>query len=71
MIHYFYLLDSDVTKEDLLNHFEECIEFIASALEQQKNILVHCYFGVSRSATIVIAYVMKKYKLNYDQAYER
>jgi Predicted protein-tyrosine phosphatase len=29
------------------------------------------YFGVSRSATIVIAYIMKKYELSFEDALER
>lgn len=34
-------------------------------------VLVHCYFGVSRSATVVIAYIMKKYGLSYSEAFEK
>lgn len=34
------------------------------------NVLVHCHAGVSRSAAIVIAYVMKKYGLNFESAFE-
>lgn len=33
------------------------------------NTLVHCHFGVSRSATLVIAYLMEKYRLSYEQAH--
>jgi hypothetical protein len=29
------------------------------------------YFGVSRSATVVVAYIMKKYELSFEDALER
>ncbi len=29
------------------------------------NILIHCYAGVSRSVTIVCAYIMWKFKWNF------
>lgn len=32
---------SDVAKEDLLSHFEECIAFIENTLANDKQILVH------------------------------
>lgn len=32
------------------------------------NILIHCYMGASRSASIVIYYLIKKQKLNFDDA---
>ncbi|KAK7792218.1 hypothetical protein R5R35_007476 [Gryllus longicercus] len=61
---------TDTPREDLVSHFEEASEFIKNAQEEGQ-ILIHCYFGVSRSATIVIAYMMKKYQISLDEAYER
>lgn len=37
----FSFLVSDVAKEDLLSHFDECIDFIENALINNKQILVH------------------------------
>ncbi|XP_037038369.1 dual specificity protein phosphatase MPK-4 [Bradysia coprophila] len=66
-----YIQVSDVAKEDLLSHFDDCIEFIENSLLNNKRVLVHCYFGVSRSAAVVIAYIMRKYKISFSPAFER
>lgn len=49
-------------------HFEECIKFIEENLALGRNVLVHCHAGVSRSATIVIAYLMAKYNMFANEA---
>ncbi|XP_023020792.2 dual specificity protein phosphatase MPK-4 isoform X1 [Leptinotarsa decemlineata] len=61
---------SDQPKEDLLSHLEEADLFIREGISKGA-VLVHCYFGVSRSASLVIAYIMKKYQLSYQKAFEK
>ena len=56
----------DDERENIFKYFYTCINFI----ESSKICYVHCQAGISRSASIVIAYVMYKFKLNYDDAYE-
>ncbi|XP_075227720.1 dual specificity protein phosphatase MPK-4 [Lycorma delicatula] len=69
-IHNMFIQVTDIPCEDLLSHFEEAYKFIANGQENGV-VLVHCYFGISRSATIVIAYFMKKYQISFDEAFER
>ncbi|CAD6234200.1 GSCOCG00007645001-RA-CDS [Cotesia congregata] len=61
---------TDMPRENILTFFEDTYQFIDNALQNDKKVLVHCYFGVSRSATLVIAYIMKKHKLTYEDAYK-
>ncbi|CAG9768546.1 unnamed protein product [Ceutorhynchus assimilis] len=62
---------ADFPKEDLISHFDDTNAFIQEALHNNKAILVHCYFGISRSATVVLAYMMKKNQLSYTEAYNK
>jgi len=49
----------DHSDENISSHFHEALAFIHEAVVAQEAVLVHCRFGVSRSATIVIAYLMQ------------
>ena len=55
----------DISREDLFKHFRFSIEFI----EESKKIYIHCFAGMSRSATIVIAYLMWKNHLKFNDAF--
>lgn len=48
----------DTETYNISQHFESTYEFINNALIQNGRVLVHCREGISRSATIVIAYLM-------------
>nr|XP_050052186.1 dual specificity protein phosphatase 12-like [Dermacentor andersoni] len=62
-----YLYAEDRAEEDLLSRFHEACEFIEKG-QQNGACLVHCRFGVSRSATLVAAHLMRKYALDYAEA---
>ncbi|KAM9988703.1 hypothetical protein ACTFIY_004760 [Dictyostelium cf. discoideum] len=51
----------DDVNYNIIEKFDKCFEFIDSNIENN-GILVHCNAGVSRSATILISYLMKKLK---------
>ena len=43
--------------------------FIAEALHAGHNVLVHCVMGISRSTSLVLAYMMTFHNLSYVQSY--
>ena len=59
---------TDEPDSDMSEFFDRGIEFIERNLTKNNKILVHCFAGVSRSATIVAAYLIKKYKIDTEQA---
>lgn len=62
---------NDTSDQNLRQHFDEAFQFIDDAVRNNSKVLVHCQAGVSRSPTIVIAYLMYKQKLRMDPTYNR
>jgi protein phosphatase slingshot len=60
----------DVEETDLMKEFDRANKFIQEAKEQGSCCLVHCKMGVSRSASIVLAYLMKENNWTFEQAYQ-
>jgi len=59
----------DVPNEDLLSRIPECISFMDTInTTSYSGILVHCDEGVSRSASVVIAFIMYLFKVPVHDA---
>ena len=59
----------DSADETIAPYFDECFRIIESARDSGGKILVHCIAGVSRSATVCIAYFMKHRDMTLKEAY--
>lgn len=66
--HNIRVYDEEAT--DLLAYWNDTYKFISRAKKAGAKCLVHCKMGVSRSASTVIAYAMKEYGWNMEQAFE-
>lgn len=62
---------NDCENQNLKNHFNEAFEFIDQAKLKNQKVLVHCQAGISRSPTIVIAYLMSRFNLKMNDAYNQ
>uniref|UniRef100_A0A1A8PM98 Dual specificity protein phosphatase n=1 Tax=Nothobranchius pienaari TaxID=704102 RepID=A0A1A8PM98_9TELE len=60
----------DNHKADISSWFNEAIEFIDSVKSKGGRVFVHCQAGISRSATICLAYLMRTNRVKLDEAFE-
>jgi len=61
---------SDKINVQITDFFSQCFAFIDEHIERNVNIYIHCALGISRSATIVIGYIMHKNRITYNDAYK-
>ncbi|MCI4377149.1 hypothetical protein PGIGA_G00200230 [Pangasianodon gigas] len=61
----------DLPETELTSYLPQCFEFIDEARKQDGVVLLHCNAGVSRSASVAIAYLMAKEKIPFEDAFNR
>lgn len=61
----------DLNYADIGPYLEQSYHFIDNHITNDRNVLVYCIFGRSRSVAICVYYLMKKYQISFEQAYQR
>uniref|UniRef100_A0A4W5L9X9 protein-tyrosine-phosphatase n=1 Tax=Hucho hucho TaxID=62062 RepID=A0A4W5L9X9_9TELE len=67
--HFLRVPVNDSFCEKILPWLDRSVEFIEKAKASDGCVLVHCLAGISRSATIAIAYIMTRMDMSLDEAY--
>ncbi|XP_042910661.1 uncharacterized protein [Parasteatoda tepidariorum] len=58
----------DDESTEILHYWDKTYRYIQRAKNEGSKVLVHCKMGISRSASVVIAYVMKAYDWDLQRA---
>ncbi|XP_065768738.1 dual specificity protein phosphatase 22 isoform X2 [Muntiacus reevesi] len=67
-VKYLCIPAADSPSQNLTRHFKESIRFIHECRLQGEGCLVHCLAGVSRSVTLVVAYIMTVTDFGWEDA---
>jgi len=60
----------DKPTADIAKHFDRAIDFIDTAVKKKQGVLIHCVYGISRSSTLVCAYLVRKHGMSVKAAIE-
>lgn len=60
---------TDTDQSSIIEQFPVAIAFIKEGITKGGGVLVHCYAGVSRSASCVIAYLMQEKEMTFESAF--
>jgi len=57
--HVLWINLNDDLQADIRKHFDETNQFLYDCKQKNEKVLVHCQMGISRSSSVVLAYLMK------------
>jgi protein-tyrosine phosphatase len=64
-----YIPMLDLPETNIISSLDRCFSFIDNAIQNGGCVFIHCNAGISRSASVVIAYLMKTQRMSYQQAF--
>jgi protein-tyrosine phosphatase len=67
---WYRLVIDDDPKENIHQYFYKVHTIISNAVLNRKNVIVHCAAGMSRSPTLVLAYLMIENNWSFEEAYQ-
>ena len=63
---YYQINISDSEDQDLYFYYKDAINFIKESIK----VFIHCVAGVSRSPSMLIAYLIKEENMKFDKAFD-
>ncbi|XP_054155134.1 protein phosphatase Slingshot homolog 2-like isoform X2 [Oppia nitens] len=70
MFDYYNIRVYDEDSTEMLKYWDKTFKYIRKAKDEGSKVLVHCKKGISRSASVVLAFVMKETGWKLDEAFE-
>ena len=60
----------DSEEQSLLPYLDDLVDFVSAAVTSGGKVVVHCMAGVSRSASVVIAYLIRDHGMSLKEAHD-
>jgi hypothetical protein len=60
----------DNSEQNISQYFDKAFEFLDRMEKEKKTCIIHCHAGINRSATILLAYFIKKMQIKLYDGYE-